>query len=391
MTAPSTILGLHHVTLVASNAQRTADFYTHVLGLRLVKTTVNFDDPASYHLYFADETGSVGTVITFFEWPRAPRGRPGIGGIHHIALRVADTDALLRWKRRLSDLNLHVRGPYNRKYFTSIYFRDPDGVILEIATEGPGMLIDETLATVTQRTPPVELVRGARDEVAIAAMSWPEPVPTIDEAMTLTRGMHHITAMSSNVEHTDEFLRGILGLSLVKQTENFDDPGTRHWSWGSADARPGTLVTYLERDPKRERRSIMGTGQGHHYALAVANEAVQLEFRQRLLDARIQVSQVMDRVYFKSIYTRDPDGHIVELATMGPGFLVDEPVQSTGSALRLPPWLEAHRPQIEEKLTPIARASWPTDGGDAVRSVSMYPGRTMVVPVTESIRSEVLS
>jgi glyoxalase family protein len=377
MPTPSTILGLHHVTLVASNAQRTADFYTRVLGLRLVKTTVNFDDPGSYHLYFADETGNAGTVITFFEWPRAPRGRPGIGGTHHVALRVADTDALLRWKRRLTDLGLRVRGPYNRKYFTSIYFRDPDGVILEIATEGPGMLVDEALEHVAQRTPPAALVRGARDEAAIAALTWPEPVPTIDAAMTLTRGMHHITAMASNVEHTDEFLRGVLGLSLVKQTENFDDPGTRHWSWGSADARPGSLVTYLERDPNRERRATMGTGQGHHYALAVANEAVQLEFRQRLLDARVQVSQVMDRVYFKSIYTRDPDGHIVELATMGPGFLVDEPVASTGSALRLPPWLEAHRPQIEEQLVPIDRASWPTDGADAVRGVSMYPGRSL--------------
>ncbi len=359
MSTINGIIGLHHVTLVASNAQRTADFYTRVLGLRLIKTTVNFDDPGSYHLYFADGPGSPGTVITFFEWPRAPRGRTGIGGTHHVALRVADRDALLRWKRRLTDLGIRVKGPYDRNYFTSIYFRDPDGVILEIATEGPGMLMDETDGEIPQRRPPANLVRGGRDEAAIAALTWPEPVTVIDEAMTLERGMHHLTAMASNVEHTDEFLRGVLGMTLVKKTENFDDPGTRHWSWGSADARPGTLVTYLEKDPAKEHRSAMGTGQGHHYALAVKDELTQLEFREKLLEARLPVSPVMDRVYFKSIYTRDPDGHIVELATMGPGFLVDEPVATSGTALQLPPWLEANRQQIAALLEPIDYAPWP--------------------------------
>lgn len=116
MRNTSGILGLHHITLVASNAQRTVDFYARVLGLRLVKTTVNFDDPGSYHLYFADAQGGAGTVVTFFEWPRAPRGRSGIGGTHHFALRVADRDALLRWKRRLVDLGLRVIGPYDRNY-----------------------------------------------------------------------------------------------------------------------------------------------------------------------------------------------------------------------------------------------------------------------------------
>lgn len=354
------ILGLHHITLVAANAQRTTDFYARVLGLRLIKTTVNFDDPGSYHLYFADETGSAGTVVTFFEWPNAPRGRTGIGGTHHLALRVADTDALLRWKRRLTDHGLRIIGPYDRQYFTSIYFRDPDGVIVEIATEGPGMLFNEQLANgeLTQRTPPTALMKGGRDEAAIAAMTWPEPVPTIDPAMSLTRGLHHLTAMTVDVDRTDAFLRNTLGMTLVKKTENFDDPGTRHWSWGTPDARPGSLVTYLER-PSNERRAHMGAGQTHHYALAVANESVQLDMRDRLLDAGYPVSPVMDRVYFKSIYSRDPDGHIVELATMGPGFLVDEPVATSGSTLRLPPWLEEQRVDIEKRLPQLNRPEWP--------------------------------
>jgi glyoxalase family protein len=351
------ILGLHHITLVAQNAQRTLDFYSRTLGLRLVKTTVNFDDPGSYHLYFADESGTPGTVVTFFEWPTAPKGRTGIGGTHHVALRVADQDALLRWKRRLTDLGLRIIGPYDRQYFTSIYFRDPDGVIIEIATDGPGMLFNEQSGAVLQRTPPAQLVKGGRDEAAIAALTWPEPVTHIDPAMALTRGMHHITAMTANIERVDQFLGDTLGMTVVKKTENFDDPGTRHWSWGTPDARPGSLVTYLER-PSSERRSHMGTGQTHHYALAVANEEVQLAMRERLLDAGHHVSPVMDRVYFRSIYTKDPDGHIVELATMGPGFLVDEPVATTGSTLRLPPWLEVQRDGIAARLTPLDRPEW---------------------------------
>ena len=231
---PARILGLHHITLVASNAQRTADFYTRVLGLRLVKTTVNFDDPGSYHLYFADEGGNTGTVITFFEWPGALRGRPGIGGTHH------------------------------------------------------------------------------------------------------------------------------------------DDPGKRHWSWGAADARPGSLITYLERDAT-DRRASMSSGQGHHYALAVADDVSQAEFRDRLLSAGLPASPVMDRVYFRSVYTRDPDGHIVELATTGPGFLVDEPAETTGDTLRLPPWLESHRDDISERLTGLERRGWPNDGSNPERGVMSHP------------------
>ncbi|MCC7208792.1 MAG: VOC family protein, partial [Anaerolineae bacterium] len=133
-----TILGLHHLTLVCSDAEQTIDFYTRVLGLRLVKKTVNFDDPGSYHLYFGNEQAAPGSAITFFEWRGAPRGYPGMGGTHHFALRVPDDDSLLRWKRRLNDLGIPVHGPYDRRYFRSIYFRDPDGALLEIATDGPG-------------------------------------------------------------------------------------------------------------------------------------------------------------------------------------------------------------------------------------------------------------
>lgn len=348
-----TILGLHHITIVAQNAQRTVDFYTRTLGLRLVKQTVNFDDPGSYHLYFGDELGRPGTAITFFEWPRAGHGRPGVGGTHHFALRTATAETLLKWKRRLTDLGVAVSGPYDRHYFMSIYLNDPDGTIVEIATDGPGWAMDEAPDAIGEafRAPPVEMLVRNRDEARIAAETWPEPVAQITPDMALMQGMHHITAIGSDIERTHAFFGDLLGMKRVKMTSNFDDPNSAHWYWGVGDGRPGTLITYFER--KQEQPVIMGAGQTHHFALAVADEQSQLLWRERLVQALVPVSQVLDRVYFKSIYTRDPDGHIVELATAGPGFGVDEEPASLGRTLKLPPWLESNRAAIERTLKPL--------------------------------------
>ena len=356
------ITGLHHITLVSSNAQRTTDFYTQILGLRLVKQTVNFDDPSAYHLYFGNETGQPGSAITYFEWPHATQGRPGIGGTHHYALNVADYDGLLKWKRRLMDHDIAVNGPLDRHYFTSIYFKDPDGVIIEIATNGPGFTADEAVATLgtEHRDPPEQMVINNRDETRIKNTTWPEPVPVITADMALSHGMHHITAIGTNIERSHQFFSGVLGLQLVKQTSNFDDPSSAHWYWGTENGRPGTLITYFERNPqdKRYHRVRMGAGQTHHYAFSVPDEETQLQFREKLMQFGYRVSPVMDRVYFKSIYTNDPDGHIVELATAGPGFMFDESEAELGTNLKLPPWLEAHRTPIENGLTPLQVAPW---------------------------------
>src|SRR5574341_1558104 len=171
-----TILGLHHITLGSADAQRTIDFYPGVIGQRFAKRTVNFDDPTSYHLYFGDEVGSPGSAITFFEWPGAPRGYPGIGGTHHFALQVGDSNGLIKWKRRLTDFGLPVTGPLDRHYFRSIYFNDPDGTILEIATVGPGWAVDEDEDKIGTefRAPPPEMVVRNRDEEKIKAETWPE-------------------------------------------------------------------------------------------------------------------------------------------------------------------------------------------------------------------------
>jgi glyoxalase family protein len=136
-------------------------------------------------------------------------------------------------------------------------------------------------------------------------------------------------------------------------TSNFDDPKSAHWYWGVGEGAPGTLLTYFERDPQKTNLVTMGVGQTHHFALAVSDEATQLEWREKLIQAGYSVSPVMDRVYFKSISTNDPDGHIVELATEGPGFLVDEPLQTLGTQLMLPPWLERSRSAIVGALKPL--------------------------------------
>ncbi|RMF81725.1 MAG: glyoxalase [Chloroflexi bacterium] len=355
-----TILGLHHITLGCSNAQQTVDFYTQVLGLRFVKKTVNFDDPGSYHLYFGDEIGTPGSAITFFEWPNAPQGRPGMGGTHHFALRVKDYDNLLKWKRRLTDLNIEVEGPLDRNYFCSIYFNDPDGTIIEIATDGPGWTIDEDADKLGSeyREPPAGMVVNNRDEERIAALTWPDPVPEIDAEMALLNGMHHITAIGADIQRSHHFYGELLGMQLVKRTSNFDDPTSAHWYWGVDGGKPGTIMTYFERDPAKTRPVQMGVGQTHHFAFAVENEAIQLEWREKLLQAGLRVSPVMDRIYFKSIYTNDPDGHIVELATLGPGFPYDEEIAALGTNLRLPPWLEGHREKIESILHPISVPKW---------------------------------
>ncbi|MBX3086672.1 MAG: VOC family protein [Anaerolineae bacterium] len=352
------ILGIHHITIVTANAQRNVDFYTRVLGLRLVKRTVNFDDPGSYHLYYGDETGRPGTAITFFEWPNAPRGRWGVGGTHHVAMVVKDYDGLLKWKRRLTDLGVAVTGPLDRHYFQSIYFNDPDGTILEIATQDPGWTVDEAdeLIGMTYQPPPDDMVIHNRDEERIAATTWPEPVSEITADMALMQGIHHITAIGSDINLTHEFYSDLLGMRRVKMTSNFEDPTSAHWYWGVGEGRPGTVITYFER--KGGRRMQMGAGQTHHFALAVADEQTQLEWRERLMHAGYRVSPVMDRVYFKSIYTNDPDGHIVELATVGPGFAVDEAVETLGTSLKLPPWLEAQREVIEPALTPLEMPDW---------------------------------
>ena len=345
--------GFHHITMVSADARRTLRFSRELLGIGLVKRTVNFDDPASYHLYFGDSAGSPGTLLTFFEWPGTQRGRWGVGGIHHLALGVSTPEAQLKWKRRLTDANVSVTGPY---YFQSIYFADPDGQILEIATAGPGYAIDEPIDQLGRSViiPRAAQLRGDRDEEQIRALTHPEPVPEITPDLAL-QGIHHITGFTNDINRADEFYHQALGLRLVKKSVNQDDPDTPHWFWASYDGtkvEPHSGLTFFEW--KRDYAARAGVGQTHHIAFRARDAQQQEQWRAHLVEMGLTVSPVMDRSYFQSIYFRAPDGLLLEIATDPPGFMVDEPADTLGSQLRLPRWLESRRAEIERTLAPLA-------------------------------------
>jgi glyoxalase family protein len=347
------IKGIHHLTAVCHDAQCTVDFYTGSLGLRLIKQTVNFDDPSSYHLYFGDEEHGPG-VLTFFEWKGASRGAYGIGGTHHLAFETRDRDTLLQWKRWLTDSEIRVTGPYNRVYFESIYFTDPDGLILEIATRGPGWTLDESPDALGSevKLPPLETTANHRDEAAIAAETWPDPIAAPTSQMRLQR-MHHITAIGSDAGQTEHFFAGILGMRLMKRTVNFDDPSSPHLYFGVGDGAPGTIITYFAYPRGTMRPVRMGAGLTHHFALSVSDEAALARWRDFLNANGVPTTEIRDRAYFRGISFHDPDGHIIEIATETPGFTTDEPKAELGRSLQLPPWLEPDRGEIVRNLTPI--------------------------------------
>jgi glyoxalase family protein len=349
------IIGIHHIATVSADAQRSVDFYTQVLGLCLVKKTVTFDPPHFYRLYFGDETGKPGSLVSVIVKPGMKAGHPGIGGTHHFAFIVESLEAQLKWKRRLTDLGMKVIGPYNRVYFNSIYFHDPDGTILEIATRKPGFTIDEQPESLGQalRPPPLECRDGHRDEAAIAARTWREPVAGISSDMHIP-GLHHITVIGSDIERTTKFFSGLLDVPLVKSTANFDDPNSPHYYYGLRLGEPGTVITYFERDPKRESPVSPGAGQTDHFSLYVRNEDDLYEWQERLRSADREVSDVINFKYYKAIQFQDPFGHTLEIATSTPGFAIDEPSSDLGTHLMLPGWLEADRELIESNLQPIS-------------------------------------
>jgi glyoxalase family protein len=311
------ITGIHHIALVSGDAARTRRFYTGVLGLDRMEKADLFDQPTSDHLYFGD---AAGTLIACMVQPAAPRGRTGIGGAHHLALTAETTNAQLKWKRWLIDQGVAVQGPYDRTYFRSIYFRDPDGQILEIATRWPGLSEDEPEAMLgaTYIDPPPELTKGRRDEAAVAAQTWPEPITEIQPDMALA-GLHHISAIGVDIARTAAFWTGVLGLRLVKQTGSYDDPSIPHYYFGVDTGEPGTLITYFGFRPDQMRRAAPGRGQAHHFALAVADADALAAWRDRLQAAGVPVTPVQTGPYFRSISFRDPDGILLELATREPG------------------------------------------------------------------------
>lgn len=318
--AIASLTGLHHIGLVSRNIGPTTDFYRGILGLTFLgEGTAPHAGPeaireAPAH-YFGDGLGTGESVLAVIDSPGEPQGSPGIGGTHHFALAVADRDILLQWKRRLLDAGFPVNGILDRHYFQSIYTRDPDGTIVELATTGPGWTIDEAPDCLgeSHRPPPPEMLNTNRDRAKVAAENWPEAVPEISPAMRI-RGLHHVTAIGTDIESVHAFVSGQLGMRRVKRTNNFDDAVSYHWYWGVGQGAPGTLVTYFERKPEREQPVRMGSGQVAHYGMATTTGGLdlmsdQLQFR-RLGVSRIGRFGTPDLRY-DAIATRDPAGQPV--------------------------------------------------------------------------------
>lgn len=312
---PAPISGIHHITAIAGDAQRNLDFYTRVLGQRLVKTTVNFDDPGAYHFYFGDRSGHPGTLLTFFPWPQTRRGRRGAGEVAAVAYAIAP-DSLDYWQGRLRQHGVEVGQPTARFGETVLAFPDPDGMMVELVAR-------ETLPQISH---------------------WAEgPIPPEHEL----RGFHSATLWLNDPARSAELLSQGFGFTLV------GEEGNRTRLQGTASAAPGTIID-LTAQPGLPPGG-MGAGTVHHIAFRAADDAEQLAWQTALAQAGHRVTQVMDRQYFRSIYFREPGRVLYEIATDPPGFLWDEPVEMLGTALKLPSWLEPQRQMIERALPPIRR------------------------------------
>ncbi|MEO7715050.1 MAG: ring-cleaving dioxygenase [Capsulimonas sp.] len=301
--------GLHHVTAIAGEAQRNFDFYTRTLGLRLVKKTVNFDDPATYHLYYGDGLGNPGTLLTFFPWKGAPQGRKGTGETEATALAVP-AGSLEFWRERLQPFltSSEITERFGERVLA---FADPDGMALEIVETS----IDEDVRT-----------------------GWTESEVPSDYAI---RGLHAVTLALRDWESTVRCLTGILG---------FEEIGTEGGRRRFVTQRgvPGNVVDLVERPDLPPSQTLVGSV--HHVAFRLPDDAVQADWQHKLLDARLGVTEVREREYFRSIYFHEPGRVLFELATDAPGFATDETPDALGTALKLPPWLEARRASIENAL-----------------------------------------
>jgi glyoxalase family protein len=297
--------GLHHVTSIASDPHRNVEFYTDVLGLRLVKRTVNFDDPQTYHLYYGDDVGQPGTVLTFFPFEGGSTGRVGRGQASATAFVIPE-EAIDYWLERLETFGLDVDEPRSRFGETVVPFRDHDGQ-------------------------PLELVTGTSD-----IEPWTEgPVPE-DAAI---RGFHGVTLDSLDPDRTAAVLD-----ALGYERHERDGDRTRYRAAGTRAA-----VVDVVSDPESPQ-GRPGAGTVHHVAFRVPDEETQLEWREQLSDLGYRVTPQKDRQYFKAIYFREPGGVLFEIATDGPGFTRDESVADLGTTLQLPPWLEDDRDRLESQL-----------------------------------------
>ncbi len=304
--------GIHHVTAICDDAQQNIDLYTGVLGLRMVKQTVNFDMPDTYHLYYGDEQGHPGTILTFFSWPDQPKGRKGTGQVGTISFSIPG-ESRDYWVERLTRHNVLIVGPNPHFGEKVLSIFTPDGLTLELVAH----------------------------QEADKFSGWKDgPIP----AEHAIRGLHSVTLMETNLERTSAMLTEVLGFKFVGVEGNRS-------RFKLGDDGIATLVDVLTLFELT--RGNIAVGSVHHVAWRTPGEEQQLAWREKLERSGISVTPVLDRQYFHSIYFKEPGGILFEIATDPPGFAIDEPVEQLGTHLKLPPWLESERPMLEQTLRPI--------------------------------------
>jgi glyoxalase family protein len=306
------IVGIHHITAIAGDPQRNVDFYAGILGMRLVKVTVNFDDPASYHLYYGDELGHPGSILTFFPWPGGRAGRQGTGQVGTVSLAIPP-GSLGFWIERLLASGVRYEGPLRRFDEQILSFKDPDGLLLELV---------------------------ASPRIANAP-GWTEgPVP----AEHAIRGLHGAIVWEDGDTGSADFLTRTMGFQPVGQEDHV-------LRFQSADVGSGTVVD-LRRAPGFWR-GAGGVGTVHHMAFRADSDQTQLAKRAEIAGQGVDTTPVIDRQYFHSVYFREPGGVLFEIATDPPGFTIDEALAELGTHLKLPPMYEPSRAEIERSLPPL--------------------------------------
>lgn len=303
------ILGLHHITAIAGSAQQNFDFYTKTLGLRLVKKTVNFDDPGTYHLYYGDETGSAGTILTFFPWDGIGQGTEGVGMATEIGYSVPAGSHPF-WLERFGAANVKTKEITERFGEQVLAFKDPDGLSLSL-------IVPDTADVRT----PWETAEVKKD--------------------TATKGFHSTTLTLQSIDETAKVLTDLFGYRLLAQEEN-------RYRFITDTVANAAIVDLLEVPSGHRGRNAAGTN--HHVAFRVKNEDIQMELREQILSKNLQITPKIDRDYFYSLYFREPGGVLFEIATENPGFTVDEPLNELGTHLMLPGQHEHLRGDLEKVL-----------------------------------------
>ena len=308
--------GIHHITAIAGDPQRNLDFYTECLGLRFVKRTVNFDDPGSYHFYFGDRIGTPGTILTFFPWPGARHGSRGTDQVTTTSFAIPH-NSVGYWQDRLRQFHVAVEVAAHRFDADVLRFSDPDGLLLELIG--------------------TDVASGEAD------LAYDSPVPSEN----LIRCFHAPTLELQRASLTVQLLTEVFGFELV------GEEGSRRRFAVDRNA-PNKQVDIIERQDTGFGHIAAGTV--HHIAFRAGNDDEHRQWREKLAELGLGVTDIIDRQYFHSIYFREPGGILFEIATDAPGFAIDEPIETLGESLRLPPQYEEHRDSIQQILPPITLA-----------------------------------